>query len=136
MKRLRIDARCDTDSTMRHFAYALTVDDTEGDYVRFADAQAEIARLTAESDAALAQVVQAATLPSRYGAARIQTVQRDFNALRAAIRAHDSEAAETAWDRCERWLGLWPLEQTTPPAPAPSTPVDNKISADPVGKEG
>ena len=55
---------------------------------------------------------------------------------REAIRAHDSEAAETAWDRCERWLGLWPLEQTTPPAPAPSTPVDNKISAGPVGKEG
>ena len=97
---------------------------------------AQVNSLMRERDAALAQVVQAATLPSRYGAARIQTVQRDFNALRAAIRAHDSEAAETAWDRCERWLGLWPLEQTTPPAPAPSTPVDNKISADPVGKEG
>lgn len=51
MKRLRIDARCDTDSTMRHFAYALTVDDTEGDYVRFADATAAIDRIKRQARA-------------------------------------------------------------------------------------
>ena len=51
MKRLRIDARCDTDSTMRHFAYALTVDDTEGDYVRFADATAALDRIKRQARA-------------------------------------------------------------------------------------
>jgi len=37
-------------------------------------------------------------------AAKAQTMLRDFDALRQAIRAHDSFAAEAAWDRCERWV--------------------------------
>ncbi|MEI4473215.1 hypothetical protein [Frigidibacter sp. MR17.24] len=36
--------------------------------------------------------------------ARAQTMLRDFNRLRAAIRRHDSFAAEAAWDDCERWV--------------------------------
>ena len=38
------------------------------------------------------------------GAARSETMLRDFDALRKAIRAHDAEAIEAAWDRCERWV--------------------------------
>ena len=41
----------------------------------------------------------------RYGAAKLTTIRRDFGRLRTAIRAHDSEATETAWLDCERWLG-------------------------------
>jgi hypothetical protein len=37
-------------------------------------------------------------------AARAQTMLRDFNRLREAIRAHDSFAAEAAWEKCERWI--------------------------------
>ena len=60
MERLQVVARCGTDSTMRHSAYAFMAHDPEGDYVAFADARAEIARLTAERDQALAQVAAAA----------------------------------------------------------------------------
>lgn len=35
--RLNITARCDTDSAMRHFAYAYTEQSPEGDYVRYSD---------------------------------------------------------------------------------------------------
>lgn len=42
----------------------------------------------------------------RYGNTRISTVLRDFNRLRDAIRAHDPDATEEAWLRCELWLGL------------------------------
>lgn len=72
-------------------------------YARVREMQEQVAR----TERARAE---APDLPSHYGATRIETVQRDFNALRAAIRAHDSFAAEAAWDRCERWLGLWPME--------------------------
>lgn len=41
----------------------------------------------------------------RYGAVKLSTIRRDFGLLRTAIRAHDSEATETAWLDCERWLG-------------------------------
>lgn len=37
--------------------------------------------------------------------AKVQTMHRDFDALRKAIRSHDTFATEAAWDRCERWLG-------------------------------
>lgn len=37
--------------------------------------------------------------------AKVETMARDFNELRRAIRAWNPEAAEAAWDRCERWLG-------------------------------
>lgn len=36
--------------------------------------------------------------------ARAQTMLRDFDKLRRAIRAHDSFAAEEAFDYCERWI--------------------------------
>ncbi len=48
-------------------------------------------------------------LPDRYGRTKMETVRRDFDALRKAIRAHNSEATEEAWERCERWIGLWPM---------------------------
>lgn len=39
------------------------------------------------------------------GAAKVETMMKDFNRLRAAIRSHDTVATETAWDKCERWVG-------------------------------
>ena len=36
--------------------------------------------------------------------ARAQTMLRDFDRLRRAIRAHDSLATEDAFDHCERWI--------------------------------
>lgn len=36
--------------------------------------------------------------------ARAQTMLRDFDRLRKAIRQHDSEATEAAWEKCERWV--------------------------------
>lgn len=38
------------------------------------------------------------------GAAKVETFFKDFNRLREAIRRHDPEATEAAWDRCERWI--------------------------------
>ncbi len=44
-------------------------------------------------------------MPEFIGLARVETMLRDFNALRRAIRTeHDIEAAEAALDRCERWF--------------------------------
>lgn len=40
----------------------------------------------------------------RHGNAKIVTIIRDIERLRRAIRSHDAEAAEAAWERCERWL--------------------------------
>lgn len=40
----------------------------------------------------------------RFGNAKLSTVRRDFKRLREAIRLHDSNATEEAWDKCERWL--------------------------------
>lgn len=39
-------------------------------------------------------------------AARAQTMLRDFDRLRKAIRAWDPEAADKALDKCERWFDL------------------------------
>ncbi len=39
------------------------------------------------------------------GAARVQTMLRDFERLRQAIRSGDIEAADKALDRCEPWFG-------------------------------
>lgn len=38
------------------------------------------------------------------GAAKAETLYKDFSELREAIRAHDAAATEIAWDRCERWV--------------------------------
>jgi len=37
-------------------------------------------------------------------AARAETMLRDFDRLRKAIRAWDAEATEAAWVRCEPWI--------------------------------
>ena len=37
------------------------------------------------------------------GAARASTFIRDRNNLRAAIRDHDTDRIEAAWDKFERW---------------------------------
>lgn len=34
----------------------------------------------------------------------VQTMLRDFDAHRRAIRAHDSEVAEATWEACEQWV--------------------------------
>lgn len=40
------------------------------------------------------------------GLAKVQTMRKDFDTLRRAIKSdHDIEAADDAWDNCERWLG-------------------------------
>lgn len=52
------------------------------------------------------------TLPDHYGKTKIETVRRDFNGLRTAIRAHDNFATEDAWEKCERWIDLWPLNES------------------------
>lgn len=39
-----------------------------------------------------------------YGRAKIVTIKKDFDDLRAAIRSHDAKETEKAWDRCERWV--------------------------------
>lgn len=44
------------------------------------------------------------TTSRRFGKVRYATIRRDFQQLRLAIRAHDSFAAEEAWEKCERWL--------------------------------
>lgn len=41
---------------------------------------------------------------THFGRAKLSTIRRDFQALRRAIRSHDSMAAEDAWEKCERWL--------------------------------
>jgi hypothetical protein len=46
-------------------------------------------------------------LPERYGNARIDTIKRDFDALRSAVRAHDTFAAEEALDSFERWVDMF-----------------------------
>lgn len=42
--------------------------------------------------------------------AKVETMLRDFQRLREAIRAHDSAATEAAWEKCERWIPM-PAEQ-------------------------
>lgn len=39
-----------------------------------------------------------------FGKVHYATIRADFQRLRVAIRAHDSFAAEEAWEKCERWL--------------------------------
>ena len=39
------------------------------------------------------------------GRAKAETIRRDFDRLRKAIRKWDAEETEKAWDKCERWLG-------------------------------
>ena len=36
--------------------------------------------------------------------ARVETMRRDINRLRRAVKSHDSEATEEAFDKCERWF--------------------------------
>lgn len=38
------------------------------------------------------------------GAAKTQTMLRDFDRLRKAIRDWDAEEAEKAFEKCERWI--------------------------------
>lgn len=38
------------------------------------------------------------------GLAKTQTMRRDFERLRRAIRKWDAEETEKAWDMCERWV--------------------------------
>ncbi len=47
-------------------------------------------------------------MSARFGNAKYATLRRDFNELRSAIRAHDSIATESAWEKCERWLDAIP----------------------------
>lgn len=52
LERLNVVARCDTDSTMRHFAYAVMEQDPDGDYVTYAAAKARITDLESRLAAA------------------------------------------------------------------------------------
>lgn len=50
-------------------------------------------------------------MTDRYGNTSMATVLRDWNALRDAIRAHDTEATEAEFEKVERWAGLWTTGQ-------------------------
>lgn len=54
-ERLKVVARCYTDSAMRHFAYAFMEQDPDGDYVTYAAAKARITDLEARLAAAEAE---------------------------------------------------------------------------------
>lgn len=47
----------------------------------------------------------------RFGKTKFATIRRDFGKLRTAIRAHDSFAAEAAWEKCERWMEALPTKE-------------------------
>lgn len=47
----------------------------------------------------------------RYGRVKVATILRDWNALRHAIRSHDTEAIEAAFENVERWAGYFLSEQ-------------------------
>jgi hypothetical protein len=48
-------------------------------------------------------------------AARAQTMLRDIDRLRKAVRNHDSDASDKALDKCERWFDQL-RAVSTPPA--------------------
>lgn len=48
-----------------------------------------------------------ATSGERYGNVKLETIKGDFDRLRTAVRAHDTEASEIALDRFERWVDLF-----------------------------
>lgn len=60
----------------------------------------------------------------RHGNVRLTKVYSAFNELRAAIRAHDSFAAEKAWERCEQWIG-----GVSPDIPARLAKAESEIAA-------
>lgn len=43
-------------------------------------------------------------------AAKTETMLRDFNKLRSAIRSHDSFASEAALKNCERWISQFDVK--------------------------
>lgn len=45
-------------------------------------------------------------MTEHYGLAKIITIRKDFDDLRTAIRSHDTESIEAAWEKCERWLDM------------------------------
>lgn len=94
--RLRAEGRCSTDSTMRHFAYAVMVPDPDGDYVEYekarateADLRAEVERLREENAlmaASLDEEERKCGLSTNGGMWRFWARQlREYHARRAAI---------------------------------------------------
>ncbi|AEI70935.1 hypothetical protein [EBPR podovirus 2] len=57
-ERLKVVARCDTDSTMRYFAYAVMEQDPDGDYVTYIAARAHITDLEARLAAAETEIIR------------------------------------------------------------------------------
>ena len=49
-------------------------------------------------------------MDDRYGNVKATTIKRDIDRVRVAVRAHDAEATEAAWDKLERWLGVFPAQ--------------------------
>ena len=49
-------------------------------------------------------------MSERYGNVKATTIKRDIDRVRVAVRAHDAEATEAAWDKLERWLGVFPAQ--------------------------
>ena len=50
-------------------------------------------------------------MTDRYGKTKIATIRKRVQALRDAIRAHDTEATEAAWDRLEGFVDVVFREQ-------------------------
>ena len=61
--------------------------------------------------------------PERYGNVKLETIKRDFDALRDAVRAHAPERAEEALDRFERWVDLFYSLPAALRAAQPAPPV-------------
>ncbi len=60
--------------------------------------------------------------PDRWGMVKVSTIRRDINALRDAIRSHDSFATEAAWEKVERWLEFIEERAALPPPAHEDTP--------------
>ena len=43
-------------------------------------------------------------MDERYGRRKFSKMYAELVTLRLAIRSHDPEATEEAWDKCEEWI--------------------------------
>ncbi len=124
--RLKVVARCDTDSTMRHFAYAIMAQDPDGDYVTWTEydaLRAALAHMEAERDAALAQVA-AAYEAAAQRAGQPSDAQRDFGVKPAmVIRALTPADAKAA---LQGMIDKAVAEALSAPAPDGGFPQENK----------
>lgn len=93
VERLKVIARCGTDSTMRHSAYAFMAQDPEGDYVTYAS----FAALRAELDRAEARVAKLEAFVSDFAEFKFDPISR------RAPDPQDDLDPVTDWLAIEAW---------------------------------